>query len=68
MSLIMFQFQNGTIKLRLEHLEKAVEKMFQFQNGTIKFNCLKIAARCVISFQFQNGTIKFISSVYVAAG
>ena len=36
--LLIFQFQNGTIKRRVITLNELEDVIFQFQNGTIKSN------------------------------
>ncbi len=37
-ALIVFQFQNGTIKSNGQRLSEEFNDLFQFQNGTIKSN------------------------------
>ncbi len=57
-NLMLFQFQNGTIKRGILSAENTAIPQFQFQNGTIKrTKSLRINTK-VRLFQFQNGTIK----------
>ncbi len=56
--LLMFQFQNGTIKRKFLKMVERPRSRFQFQNGTIKSIDFLTGMTSGIVFQFQNGTIK----------
>ena len=58
MLLIIFQFQNGTIRRGVIFIKERVRAVFQFQNGTIRRNCKPLPPPYTTLFQFQNGTIR----------